>query len=323
MKIDAVICTYNRSAMLAKCVESLMRAEVPQGVSVEIMVVDNNSSDDTAAVVKRLAEGAPPQVKVTYLFEGRQGKSHALNSAVAAASGDIVAFFDDDETVEASWLAAIAAAVRKYPACGSFGGKVVAVYPDEMPEWADLNGSMKFLKSVFVDLDNGDEERQYGKGTRSNTPGGGNMFFTREALERNGPFRTDLGPTGRELGFSEDTEFCVRFQQRGEVSMYIPGVVVYHPVHGERLNKDYVLRWLYNCGRSEARRTCGDNGFAKAFGAPRYLYIKLLRHASASLMSISRKDRFYHRLRLYYTAGELVEHLRGSSRRGNFRGELS
>lgn len=323
MKIDVVICTYNRSGMLGRCIESVLRADVPQGVSVEVIAVDNNSTDDTEKVVKGLGTGLPRSMKVTYLFEGKQGKSHALNSAVAAATGDIVAFIDDDETVEGSWVREIAGAARKYPSCGSFGGKIVAAYPDDMPEWLDLKGSMKFLKSVYGDLDNGDEEKQYGAGTLSNAPGGGNMFFRKEALKRNGSFRTDLGPNGRKLGFSEDTEFCVRFQARGEVSMYIPGAVVYHAVHRERLEKAYILKWLYNCGRSEVRRTGGHRGSASAFGVPRYLYRKLLQHASGSLLSLHQRTRVYHRLRLYYTAGELVEHFSAASRRqGRVSGEL-
>ena len=315
MKIDVVICTYNRAGLLGKCVESVLRADVPPGVSVEVIVVDNNSSDDTEKVVKGFGPGRANGMKVTYLFEGKQGKSYALNSALAAATGDIVAFIDDDETVEGSWVREIVEAERKYPACGSFGGKIVAAYPEDMPEWLDIKGSMKFLKSVYGDLDNGDEEKRYGDGTLSNAPGGGNMFFRKEALKRNGPFRTDLGPTGRKLGFSEDTEFCVRFQKRGEVSMYIPGAVVYHSVPRERLEKGYILKWLYNCGKSEVRRTGGHRGSARAFGVPRYLYRKLLQHASGSLLSFHQRTRAYHRLKLYYTAGELVEHFRAAARR--------
>ena len=88
MKIDVVICTYNRSGMLGKCVESVLRADVPPGVSVEVIVVDNNSSDDTEKVVKGFGPGRANGMKVTYLFEGKQGKSYALNSALAAATGD-------------------------------------------------------------------------------------------------------------------------------------------------------------------------------------------------------------------------------------------
>ena len=308
MKIDVVICTYNRSGMLGKCVESVLRADVPPGVSVEVIVVDNNSSDDTEKVVKGFGPGRANGMKVTYLFEGKQGKSYALNSALAAATGDVVAFTDDDITVDASFFKEMAGAVLRYPGCGCFGGRIVAVYPEVMPSWLDLKGSMKFLKSVYVDLDNGDKDAEYGNGVLSN-PGGANMFFTREALERNGPFRTDLGPTGRELGFSEDTEFCRRFQDRGELSMYISGVAVYHPVHRERLEKEYLLKWLYRCGKSEVRRAGGYKA-AHAFGVPRYILGKLVRHASGSIFSLSERTRLYHRFRLYYTAGELIEHLK-------------
>ena len=311
MKVDIVVCTYNRSALLGKCIQSVLGCALPVGVAAELIVVDNNSSDGTEAVVRGF-EGTGA-IKVTYLLERTQGKSHALNRALAAVNGDIVAFIDDDVTVEGSWLSKIAEAAGKYPLCGAFGGKIVALYPEKRPGWLDIEGSMKFLKSVYVDLDNGDKALEYGKGTVSNTPCGANMFFRMEALERNGPFRTDLGPTGRELGFSEDTEFCKRFADRGEVSMYMPEVVVYHPVHSERLEKEYLLKWLYRCGKSEVRRTGGYAGMTKAFGVPRYIFRKLIQHGSGSIFSLSERTRLYHRLRLYYAAGEMVEHLRVNS----------
>ncbi len=135
------------------------------------------------------------------------------------------------------------------------------------------------------------------------------MFFRRAVLESNGLFRTDLGPVGKKLGFSEDTEYCQRLLGKGERFMYIPSVIVYHPAHEDRLTKKYLLNWQYRCGRSEVRRKGGYSDPRKIFGVPRYLYRKLIEHVIGWSMSFDAKKKFYHRLRLYYAVGEIFEHL--------------
>lgn len=272
-------------------------------------MVGNNSTDETESVVKEFLKN-DSWIKIKYLFEEKQGKSHALNTVLNYITGDIIAFTDDDITVDKGWIREMVGAVERYPKYNCFGCKVVAIYPDNMPKWLDINGSMRFLKSVFCQKDYGNREIEYGDRTISKTPGGGNMFLRRKAIEKNGPFRTDLGPVGRELGFSEDTEYCHRLLEKGERFMYIPSAIVYHPVHTERLKKEYLLNYQYRVGRSEVRRNRGYKDTAKVFGVPRYLYRKMIEHAVGWGLSIQSKKRFYHRLRLYYTAGEIVEHLR-------------
>lgn len=308
MNVNIIICTYNRAEKLKGAIESLLVSEVPENTSVRLIIVDNNSTDDTRDVVKEIK--GTRDVSVRYVFEGMQGKSHALNAALRQLEGDIVAFGDDDQTVEPRYLQELAAAVKRYPEINCFGGRIVAVYPEKCPDWLDIDGDMKFLRSVFGDKDEGKEDRILDSHSQSQTPGGGNMFFRRHILEANGFFRTDLGPVGKELGFSEDTEYCRRLLQKGERFMYIPSVVVYHPVHEDRLAKEYLLNWQYKCGRSEVRRCGGYNDPRKILGVPRYLYRKLGGHAVGWSLSLGVKERFYHRLRLYYTIGEVLEHLK-------------
>lgn len=309
MKFEIIISTYNRAEMLRKSIQSILTAEVLDGVNVELLVVNNNSTDATETLIKGFSKNAP-KIKIKYLFEGRQGKSHALNTALNHVTEDIIAFTDDDVIVDKDWIREMFDALKRYPEYNCFGGKVVAVYPNNMPKWIDINGSMRFLKSAFCHKDEGNKEIEYGNGTVSKTPGGGNIFFRRKAIEINGPFRTDLGPVGKELGFSEDIEYCHRLIEKGERFMYIPSAIVYHPVDTERLNKRYLLKWQYKCGRSEVRRNGGYKDNVKVFGVPRYLYRKMIEHAVGRGLSIQSKKKFYHRLRLYYTFGEIEEHLR-------------
>jgi glycosyltransferase involved in cell wall biosynthesis len=308
MKIDIIICTYNRAGLLKRAIESILACKVPAGLSATLTVVDNKSSDETKTIVDGFV--GISQIAVRYLFEKRQGKSQALNTALEHVTGDLIAFTDDDITVDKGWIREMVMAAGRYPQYTCFGGKVMAVYPERVPEWLDINGSMQFVKSVFVDRDDGDMETEYGEKTIAATPGGVNMFFRLSAIEKNGLFRTDLGPVGKTLGFSEDVEYCKRLLKKGERFMYIPSAIIYHPVHSERLKKNYLLMWQYKCGKSEVRRVGGYKDTVKVFGVPRYLYRKLLHHSVGWWLSLQKKKRFYHRLRLYYSTGEVMEHLR-------------
>jgi GT2 family glycosyltransferase len=217
----------------------------------------------------------------------------------------VVVFTDDDVIVDENWLLEIARALERYAQYDCFGSKVVGVYPDKLPDWLDVSGRMGFLRTALIDFTARDHDGVF-EGCQ--TPGGGSMFFRRAAVEENGPFRTDLGPRGERLGFSEDIEYCQRFLSRGKKFMYVSAAIIYHPVHKERLKKAYLSRWQFQCGRSEVRRTNGASGVQTLFGVPRYLFRTVVEHALGWGLSSNCTDRFYHRLRLYHRAGELLEH---------------
>src|SRR5580658_11381821 len=102
MKITVVICTYNRSASLGKTLASVAVSTMPDSVAWEILVIDNNSRDKTREVVEEFVHRYPDRFR--YVFEPKQGKSNALNTGIREARGEILAFTDDDVTVEAGWL---------------------------------------------------------------------------------------------------------------------------------------------------------------------------------------------------------------------------
>src|SRR5262249_3920839 len=103
-----LICTYNRSLLLRDTLGALVKMTIPPRCDVEILVVDNNSADDTPAVVAEIANTAA--IPVRYLLETRQGKSFALNRGLAAAAGSIIALTDDDVIPAVDWLDRIVAA---------------------------------------------------------------------------------------------------------------------------------------------------------------------------------------------------------------------
>ena len=132
MQLDVVIPTYNRSALLKKALRSLLNAGIPSTLEVQITVVDNNSTDDTRDVI--LAEQEKANRNISYVFEKRQGRSHALNAGVAATSGSHVGFIDDDEEVEESWYEQIVS-VFSDPEVDFVGGPYIPRFESAIPAW--------------------------------------------------------------------------------------------------------------------------------------------------------------------------------------------
>ena len=98
MDISVVICTYNRSRHLKNILNSLAEQEVPDDLVWEIVVIDNNSKDDTKDVVDEFTLKTPIPVK--YFTEEKQGLSHARNRGIVESEGKYVAFTDDDAIAE-------------------------------------------------------------------------------------------------------------------------------------------------------------------------------------------------------------------------------
>ena len=133
MQIDVIIASYNRADMLERAVRSVLAAPVPPGVAAVVTVVDNNSADATARVVKDLQTEAPTRVR--YLFEKQQGKAYAVNAGLAATSGEIVALADDDQFMEADWLGVIHRAISE--GFDFVTGPVDGDWQAEPPRWYD------------------------------------------------------------------------------------------------------------------------------------------------------------------------------------------
>src|SRR5271165_3469739 len=119
MNITIVICTFERSERLAKALSSLSVQVLPDSVEWEVLVVDNNSRDKTREVVEEFCRQYPGRFR--YTFEPEQGKSCALNRGVGEARGDIVAFTDDDVTLEPTWLQNLTASLRSGEWAGAGG----------------------------------------------------------------------------------------------------------------------------------------------------------------------------------------------------------
>jgi glycosyltransferase involved in cell wall biosynthesis len=243
MEITIILCTYNRRESLAKALESVTASRLPETVSWEILVVDNNSTDNTRELTEKFARLHPGSVR--YVFERQPGKSYALNSGIKAARGDILAFMDDDVTVEPTWLQNLTAPLSDGRWAGS-GGRILPQSAWSPPAWVPVTARYGLAPLAMFDLG-------LDAGPLTEPPFGTNMAFQKWVFEKYGGFRTDLGPRpGSEIR-NEDTEFGQRLLTAGERLLYEPSAVVYHSISEARLRKPYFLAWWFAKGRADAR----------------------------------------------------------------------
>ncbi|QXE90903.1 glycosyltransferase [Geomonas subterranea] len=249
MKISVVICTYNRSALLRDSVADLLAQDFASS-EFEILVVDNNSSDDTRAVVESLA--AASNVPVRYLFEARQGLSFARNAGILKAVGDVVVFTDDDIAAPANYLQEIDR-VFADPAVAAAGGPIRPIWPGPVPEWltADWHGFLTINEFAAA------AETGFFKGPHE-YPWGANIAFRREVFGRIGTFPTDLGRVGKCLLSNEEVGLCRKIEAAGSKIAYAAGAVIFHKIPAERLTRQWYYHRTYWQGRSNAVMNAGS-----------------------------------------------------------------
>jgi glucosyl-dolichyl phosphate glucuronosyltransferase len=314
MKITAILCTFNRSASLQKALDSAAAQVLPESVPWEVLVVDNNSSDQTREVAEQYCRRYPGRFR--YTFEPQQGKSHALNRGIREAEGDIVAFLDDDVTAEPAWLQNVTAPLQHSIWVG-VGGRIVPPPNFSPPPWLALEGPYE-LGGILALFDKGGEGAEL-----TEAPFGTNMAFRKQIFEKYGLFRPDLGPCpGSEIR-GEDTEFGRRVLKGGDRLWYEPSAIVHHAVPESRLQKDYFLRFLYDHGRASIRE---KEQRPPIWFVPRlYLIIPrivlalLLTRILAWLFSFNPQHRFQRKCMVWMNFGQIVEIFRLISR-GNVSG---
>jgi glycosyltransferase involved in cell wall biosynthesis len=237
-----VVCTRNRAGRLRECLAHL-DAQVGAG-DLEVVVVDNGSTDATGDVVRAWAAAEPDRRR--HLREPVAGLSRARNRGVAAAQGEVVLFIDDDALAPTGWVAAHLTAYTRDPGVAGAGGPVVLRWPGGRPRWLAPG-----LEHWFSALDLGDDP---GPWPTPHGPYGTNMSVRRAVFAEVGGFDERLGRRGRSLVSSEEGDLFGRVTATGGALAYEPAALVLHGVTADRLSRRWVLRRGWAQGRSNARR---------------------------------------------------------------------
>jgi glycosyltransferase involved in cell wall biosynthesis len=234
LRASIIIATYKRADCLPKCLEALAALETDP-TTFEIIVVDNNSPDNTRNISLEFAE-THPALQVRYMLEKKQGASHARNRGVAEASGEIVCFVDDDSPPSPEWLNILLETFND-PHVGCAGGPSIPDYQgQEVPAW--LRGDLQGLLSGYT--------LPYTKPAPvsrwDQLPLSCNMAIRRSLFADLGFLRTDLDRSGGQVLAAGDTEMADRINKAGWKVMYIPDAPVRHLVAPERLQKNHIYR---------------------------------------------------------------------------------
>jgi glycosyltransferase involved in cell wall biosynthesis len=214
--LSVIICTRDRAPQLERCLQKFKETQTFPN-SLELIVVDNNSSDDTKAVVRKFAASAP--FHVGYFFESRQGLSYARNRGIAETSNSIIAFTDDDCLVDRQWASTIVREFSTDPSLAVLGGRVEQGDPNGQPVGTRTFSDRKQISSF---------EELFGRMI------GCNMAFSRKVFEVIGGFDPLLGK-GTSLGSAEDLDLLYRALKGQLTIVYVPEAVVFH-AHGRASN---------------------------------------------------------------------------------------
>ena len=242
--ISFIICTYNREKYIYECLSRLAKNSEQTGW--EIVLVNNNSTDKTAAECERFEKDYKPK-NFRYFVETQQGLSFARNRGIAEAQGDWLVFLDDDAMVEPNYIANLRVHLSQHPETGAFGGAIGPFFEGETPNW--LNPwAMGFVSAI----DLGTQVKPFPK---KSYPIGANMGISRATIEKVGIFNTALGRTGNNLMGGEEKDIFSRIRQAGIRILYFPDIKVKHCIPPKRTTKEFIAQLGSGVGLSEKMRT--------------------------------------------------------------------
>lgn len=241
--ISVIIATYNRAETLRQILENMTRLD-REGLSVEFVVVDNNSSDHTKEVIESFTERFP----VRYLFEPKPGQNCARNRALEDVElGRFVVFTDDDVEPRKDWLKAIVSISERWPEYSVFGGKIYVVWPSvQIPKWAHKPN----IKSLcFAEHNYAESECVYAPGQY---PFSGNFWVRRDLLANGRRFDESIAWHPKNRILATETTFLQQLSEEGHDMLYTPDAVLGHRISPEQLSLKYIIKRAFQRGRGIA-----------------------------------------------------------------------
>jgi glycosyltransferase involved in cell wall biosynthesis len=236
--------------MLARALESLVRQQTQGEFTFEIVVVDDRSTDGTQVALQNIAKDCQVPIRC-FRGEGR-GIAAARNTGLGAASGEWLAFFDDDQVADPNWLKELHALALKTRSQCVGGARPLLLIAQELSLLSPI------CRAALGEITQGNEPRKCG---RKQYPCTGNMLLRRSVFDQVGQFDESLTRGG------EDTEFGVRLRRAGIEAWFTPKAIVHHYVPAYRLNESYLFWRALACGSNFAYRDFQEWGLVRTVTA--------------------------------------------------------
>ena len=257
-------------------------------------------------------------VPTVYVFEGRQGKSFAVNTGVDIAHGNLLAFTDDDCRPEPTWVQDVVDCFQRWGADG-LGGRILPEWSSPPPAWLATDRHLWTSLAILDDrtvrrVELGPWQREHGFRVW-----GANMAFRRSAFETAGGFDTRVGPRGKKKCSHEDIEFVRKIVETGKVVVYDPAPTVRHWVGPERLRKSFFRRHSFYYGEGSAFRTGPPKG-RHIVGIPPFLVRAFARNVVAWIGAALRRDpeSFCQEREMHESIGYLSGYVKCALRAGQY-----
>ena len=245
--ISVILCTYNRDRYIYNVLRSIVNGDLPRS-EYEIVLVDNNSSDNTKGECQRFVADFP-DVVLRYCYEEKQGLSHARNCGITNAHGDLLVYVDDDAIVNKEYLSTYADFFKRNSDAVAAGGPILPQYDGcEEPEWMSHYTRQLITGKLYL----GEHEREF---PHDAFPGGGNAAYRKSVFDAVGLFNVELGRKGNSLIGAEEKDLFDKMTSRGMKFYYLPTAILYHLIPPKKLTQDYFDRLTYGIGVSERYRT--------------------------------------------------------------------
>ena len=308
--LSLLVCTYNRGNDLRELLETAVAQETNGEFSYEVVVVDNNSTDETREVVESFISAGHENIR--YFFEERQGKSHALNRGLNELRGWAYIITDDDFVLPRDWVRNLFLAFHDNPDVSFVSGKVLPLWQAEPPSWLTTRHW-----SAIAMADYGDEQFLTDSAHQICLLA---CAFRVADVQAVGGYQGELGKSKDLSGATEDLDLLMRLWKSGRKGLYLPHVAFYHKATKDRLTKKYHRRWHSDHGRSYAimRSEETEQGKVRLFDVPAYMFREAARDTLRwlSCMIQGRTDEaFWHETQLRFFAGFVSR--RRSDSRGN------
>ena len=322
MDISVAICTWNHARLLDQTLSEMANLVVRPSLKWELLIIDNNCTDDTSAVVQKHIGALP----IRYVLEPRQGQSNARNRALQEAQSDWVIFTDDDVLVDPKWLATYEKAAGD---AGDdvvlLGGDIVPYFPEEpdpalvqaMPMVGDGFCARKVPSDLCI--------------TNQSTylPLGAN-FGLRKSLLSDVRFNPRLGASKNSRILGEEVALFQHLLSKGLKGSWVSDAGVRHYVDPSRLKLRSLRRQLFGMGRQTVRKNGPPAGRTLVAGMPAWVYRSTLVSGveMTAALILRRKLWFYESFnRFWQYWGVLYEHfassrLRGSTDNSNLGGDI-